>query len=107
MLGGLFKTRSAQRSSELTNEVEALKARLSPFGDSAAGKALRGSSQVGTITVCFHPCWDGSTPPAGYEKARDVKKNATGLGEDRRVKTRVVKRTNGPLAASVSVRYGK
>lgn len=41
MLGGLFKTRSAQRSSQRADEVEALRARLSPFGDSAANSPLR------------------------------------------------------------------
>jgi hypothetical protein len=41
MLGGLFKTRSAQRATERANEVEAMKAKLSPFGDSAAYSPLR------------------------------------------------------------------
>ena len=40
MLGGLFKSRSVQRAEQAT-EAEALKAKLSPFGGSAADSPLR------------------------------------------------------------------
>ncbi len=77
------------------------------FGDSAAAKALRGSARLGTITVCFHPCWEGRIPPPGYEGARNVSPNATGFGPKKEEKSVVVKRTIGPLAAAVSIRYTK
>jgi hypothetical protein len=77
------------------------------FIDSAAYKALKGSYRVGTITVCFHPCWEGKTPTPGYHGARSVDLHATGLGREMAGKSRLVTTTIGPLAAAVSIRYNK
>jgi hypothetical protein len=88
-----------------TNEVNAFL--VGSFIDSAAYQVLRGSKQIGTITVCFHPCWKGPKPPPGYEGARNLNPNATGLGRKIGEKSQVIKRTIGPLAAAVSIRYNK
>jgi hypothetical protein len=62
---------------------------------------------LGTITVCFHPCWAGEVPPPDYEGVRTIDPNATGLGREIEKKSNVVKRTIGPLAVAVSIRYTK
>ena len=76
------------------------------FSDSAAAKVLRSSAKLGTITVCFHPCWTGKTPPE-YEGARSIEPNGTGLGKEVKKKTLVLPRTLGPLVASIAIRYDK
>jgi hypothetical protein len=77
------------------------------YSKSAAAAVLRGSAKLGTITVCFFPCWTGKTPPPEYDDARSGGDSGTGFGKEVREKTDVVRRTFGPLAASVTIRYSK
>ena len=58
---------------------------------------------IGTITVTFKPCWEGRDPPPSYQGARNVSPNGTGFGETIKKKSKVIKRTIGPLAAGASI----
>jgi hypothetical protein len=104
-LVGPGKTRLVKGWMRSTEEVNAFL--VGSFAKSAAASVLKGSAQIGTITVCFHPCWEGQKPPPGYEGSRDVRPNATGLGRRIGENTQVTRRTIGPLAAAVSIRYNK
>ena len=46
------------------------------YSQSAAAKHLRSNAKLGTITVCFFPCWTGKTPPSEYGDARSTNENA-------------------------------
>jgi hypothetical protein len=77
------------------------------FGDSAAATALKSSSKIGTITVCFSPCWEvGKKPPGDYQP-RSLDPRATGIGDKVDIKARVLQRTIGSLAAAISIRYDR
>jgi hypothetical protein len=77
------------------------------YSDSAAAKVLKSTSKLGTITVCFHPCWTGKVPPPEYDGSRSIEPNGTGLGKEVKEKTNVVPRTIGPLVTSIAIRYNK
>jgi hypothetical protein len=100
--GRSSKIRGWARSPEKVSAFQ-----VGSFIDSAAYRALKGSYRVGTITVCFHPSWEGKKPVPGHEGARSVDLHATGLGREIAGKSRLVTSTVGPLAAAVSIRYNK
>jgi hypothetical protein len=77
------------------------------YSDSAAAKVLKSTSRLGTITICFHPCWTGKTPPPEYDGSRSIEPNGTGLGKEVKEKTNVLPRTIGPLVTSIAIRYNK
>jgi len=70
-------------------------------------KALRASNSLGTINVCFHPCWEGKDPPEEDEGARSVEPNITLAGDKFKRKTEVKTRTIGPLLTAITIRYDK
>jgi dihydroneopterin aldolase len=74
--------------------------------DTAAYAALKSSAKVGTITVCFHPSWEGA-PPSEYKGTRSVEDKATGFGQEIKSATTQVKRTIGPLLEVITIRYKK
>jgi len=77
------------------------------FSKSAAAQVLKSNAKLGTIVVCFKPCWTGNKPPAEYDGSRSVEPNGTGLGNEVKKKTNVMPRTLGPLVASIVIRYNK
>jgi len=90
------------RSTELINEFL-----VGSYSDSAAAKVLKSNAKLGTITICFFPCWTGKTPPPEYEGTRSTNDNGTGFGKPIKQKSNVVQRTFGPLVASITIRYNK
>jgi hypothetical protein len=80
---------------------------LAKNADTAAYATLKSNPKIGTITVCFHPCWEEGKAPAEYAGSRSVADNATGVGKEVKGTANKVQRTVGQLLEVITIRYKK
>jgi hypothetical protein len=80
---------------------------LAKNADTAAYSTLKSSPRVGTITICFHPCWEHGKIHPDFKDTRSVEDKATGIGELDKAKAIQLERTIGPLLQAITIRYKK